>query len=249
MAAHTSASCDCRDCADTGDMWYLADVLSAELRRRGYAEVPEYGWQGRDSEETAWLYALFKTADAMDAEFRRLESDMRRRQAPIRSWAVLREGGPAEGDDAAEEREEGEVDEEDEVGDEGQEGGEASERGEQAEDKWLDDRILMQVFAYNEAHAVYLLLLDFTQPPSKIHPPAYPFPPDYSMGVVEVLDNVMRDASGRVCIRDVVRRMVDMDLGKYRLIPCYRLDLNKEEVERWGRCGTMRPSDDACGAR
>jgi hypothetical protein len=210
-------------CSDSH--WSLAGVLRAELAGRGYTELPEYGWQGADHAETAWLYALLKTADLLDAEFRRLERSMLSTRAAVKSWSVLREGGLDEG-------------EEEEECAAGLEPGEVPEETawpSQAQASplpagfWDEDRILLKVYAFNEAHALYLFALDFTQPLAADHPREMPFPPRYRMSVVELLDGLMRDErSGLPELTGVVQRMVSMDLGRYRLVPCYDLDLNKE---------------------
>jgi hypothetical protein len=208
--------------------WYLSDVLRRELVRLGYREVPEYGWQGSSSEETAWLYALFKTADALDAEIRRLEWEMRARSAPVRTYCVLREGGPDAAPEEAEAmpaREPGEIDESGEPDDEPA-----------ADPRWLEDRILVDIYAYNEAHAMYLFAMDFTQPLTDDHPKDMPFPRDYQIGVIELLEYLMAGEDGRADIAGAMGRLLAMDLEGYRLVPSYHMPLNREELEaRAGR--------------
>lgn len=198
--------------------WYLADVLRRELVRRGYREVPEYGWQGSCSEETAWLYALFKTADALDAEIRRLEWEMRARNAPVRTYCVLREGGP---DAAPEALEPGEIDE----------AAEAAGAGGSDDARWLEDRILVDIYAYNEAHALYLFTIDFTQPLTDDHPTDMPFPRDYHIGIIDLLEYLMTGEDGRADIAGAMGRLLAMDLEGYRLVSTYRMPLNREELE------------------
>lgn len=193
----------------------MYEVLERALQARGYREIAGYGWQADSTDETAWVYALLKTADMMDSEIRRLEHDMRRAEAPLRKWCVLREGGEGGGSPSGE-------------------GGSSDQGSDQGSDHWLEDRVLMDIYAYNEAHAIYLFALDFVQPLVPNHPSDQPFPADYMMDVIDLLDEVMHDEDGHVQITGAMRRFVDMDLGNYRLMPSYTLVLNEEERHHAG---------------
>jgi len=261
MASVSAGQVGCRLHAGPGDArdhpslrrendWYLADVLRRELVRQGYREVPEYGWQGDSSEETAWLYALFKTADAIDAEMRRLEAEKRAREAPIQMWCVLREAGPdtppevnAEREPGGEPRsgpgEPGELDEDEgywtsdeEESDLGEAAGAVKAgRDQQPDGYWLQDRVLVDIYAYNEAHAMYLFAIDFTQPLQADHPKAMPFPHDYRVNIMDLLSYLMQASDGSVDIAGAMGRLLSMDLEGYRLVPTYYLALNREELE------------------
>lgn len=219
MAAKSYVALDVTRYDSDEGAWSLYEVLERALQARGYREIAGYGWQAGSTDETAWVYALLKTADMLDSEIRRLEHDMRRAGAPLRKWCVLREGGAAAAA-AAEPSVQPEA---------------CSEGG---DDYWLEDRVLMDIYAYNEAHAIYLFALDFVQPLVPNHPSDEPFPADYMVDVIDLLDEVMHDEDGHVQITAAMRRFVDMDLGNYRLVPSYMLVLNEEERHHAGvrRC-------------
>lgn len=229
-----------------GDRWRLSDNLRDWMSAEGYVFDATYGWfsaeacaQRCDVEgEHAWIFTMMRVADMLDAEALRLERDMCDAGAPVLKWSVLREGGGeaaalgagARREEEVEEGEEGEVEEE-----------EAEAVGGAVD--WNEDRVLFDIYAYTPLHALYLFLVDFTQPhcPSGRPGDARLFPADYEVPVVEVLENLAYDAERRRWdLLGAPRRMADMDLGRYRLIPANTLDLNREEYRRRQRALARR---------
>jgi hypothetical protein len=215
-----------------GDRWKLADNLRDWLEEAGYEYDAGRGWrlarplpeeasspfQLADATTSAWVFALLRTADLLDAEVARLEHDMREIRAPVRQWAVLREGGPGQLL-----REEGEC---------GDDGGAAG--------FWDQDRVLFTIHAYTELHALYLFAVDFTQRPSSEHPRDVPLPPDYQVHIADLLEYLARDDTGRWDILHATRRLAEIDLERYRLVPCSNCTLNDEEL-RYSLRGRQQP--------
>jgi len=97
---------------------------------------------------------------------------------------------------------------------------------------WCDDYCLMTIYAYTFAHAMYVFLLDFTQPMDEDFLRAHPFPSDYCVSIVDALETLATDAeTGAWDLVDVVSRLATLDTEGYRLIPAYRLTLNEELLE------------------
>lgn len=207
-----------------GSRWRVSDNLRDWMRGQGYVFHPVDGWGGPpvaaqrcDVEaEHAWAFMMLRAADLLDAEASRLERDMRADLAPLRKWSVVREGGGEE---------------EARGGGGGEEGEEGEARGGGAPVDWNEDRVLFDIYAYTPMHAIYLFLLDFTQPLSDdICGTTNAFPADYAVPVAEVLQHLAYDkARQRWDLLGVTRRLADMDLGRYRLVPGNVLDLNREE--------------------
>lgn len=157
------------------------------------------------AEDTTWVYMLLKVADLIDAEMNRLERNLRYRLDPVRVWSVMREGGAVE------------------------QAGPGPEP-----DWWAQDVMLMNLFAYNLPHALYILLVDFTQPPDAGQPPDTTFPLDYNVPIVDVLEWLARDEhTGAWDLVGATDRLVRMDLGRFRLVPSYFLSLNREEMTKY----------------
>lgn len=111
------------------------------------------------------------------------------------------------------------------------EGGGLAEAGEVEGDPeyWAQDRILFTIYAYTELHALYLFVLDFTQAPDALEPNDVIFPQDYQVPVTQLLETLAWDEDhGRWDIMGASRRLADIDLDRYRLVPSQLLDLNDE---------------------
>lgn len=114
-------------------------------------------------------------------------------------------------------------------------GGDLAAAGDRAD--WREDRALMTIYAYTELHALYLFLLDFTQPPSPDQPPSAVVPDDYHVPIADVLEVLAWDEhAGRWDLADATERLAAMDLGLYRLLPFHDICLNDEEL-RLARAG------------
>lgn len=253
-----------------GMRWTLADNLRDWLHENGYVHDGEHGvwvcWDkvARRSDlyrDHAWVFLMMRTADVLDAEVVRLERDMRATGAPLRVWAVLREGGPVSGagsgsassgeraprdlrtplvvplEGEGQATELGAVDDEDNDGgwtevEEATPGRDGGWLGEG--DIWDEDRILFTIYAYNELHALYLFALDFTQKQSPDQNPRNaPMPADYQVPVVELLEYLgFNEQSGCWDIAEATHRLAHIPLDRYRLLPSSVMTLNEEEAQQ-----------------
>jgi hypothetical protein len=204
-----------------GTRWRLADNLRDWLHDHGYEHDAAHGvwvrWEDVAQrcdvgEDHTWVFMMLRTADLLDAEAARLERDMRTTGAPLKLWAVLREGGPVVL------REQGALD------------ATALEERE----FWSEDRVLFTIYAYTELHALYLLAVDFTQRPAPEQRPATaPLPPDYEVPITELLEYLAYDeGEDRWDIADATHRLAHMPLDRYRLVPSTVMTLNEEERHR-----------------
>jgi hypothetical protein len=229
-----------------GMRWTLADILRDWLHENGYVHDSEHGvwvcWDevARRSDlfrDHAWVFLMMRTADVLDAEVVRLERDMRAAGAPLRLWAVLREGGPVSGAGSRKDSERERSS--DAEGSEGVGTGSgsvtaSSDRWKGEGEFWDEDRILFTIYAYNEMHALYLFALDFTQKQSPDqNPQNAPMPADYQVPVVEVLEYLgFNEQSGRWDIAEATHRLAHIPLDRYRLLPSSVMTLNQEEQQK-----------------
>jgi len=195
-----------------GDRWSLGDILCDWMQVKGYAWCEERGALAGSAEESAWLRLLSHVAAILDTHFRRLEQDMLGRGELVRSWVLVREGGPVRAEIPS---------------------GMSLLVVDNCLSRWYEDHALVNIFAFNELHALYVLLIDCTQPPSRSHPVSTPFPADYFLDITDVLTFLATDEdSGEWDVSGALTRLAAIDLENYKLVRSYGfMDLNRE-IER-----------------